>query len=97
MTKLLNERPNLKLDITGRVDPAADREALQRSPIGAARAQVGDKDLQRLADARAEAARRWLVNEGKLPPSRIFLVAPKLTAEGVKDKGKPTRVDFSVE
>ncbi|MCG6874789.1 MAG: DUF748 domain-containing protein [Betaproteobacteria bacterium] len=97
LTKLLNERPNLKLDITGRVDPAADREALQRSPIGAARAQVGDKDLQRLADARAEAARRWLVNEGKLPPSRIFLVAPKLTAEGVKDKGKPTRVDFSVE
>jgi len=32
-----------------------------------------------------------------LPPSRVFLVTPKLTAEGINDKGKPTRVDFSVK
>jgi len=97
LTKLLNERPNLKLDVMGRVEPAADREALERAPIGEARTRVSEKDLERLADARAEAARRWLVNEGKLPPSRVFLVTPKLTAEGINDKGKPTRVDFSVK
>jgi outer membrane protein OmpA-like peptidoglycan-associated protein len=97
LTKLLNERPNLKLDVMGRVDPAADREALQRPPIGEAGTGVSDKDLQRLADARADAARRWLVNEGKLTPSRVFLVAPKLTVEEINDKGKATRVDFRVK
>jgi uncharacterized protein involved in outer membrane biogenesis len=97
LTKALNERPNLKLDVIGRVDPAADREALQRAPIGEARAQVGNKDLQRLAEARAEAVRRWLVDEGKLPASRVALGAPKLTTQGINDKGKSTRVDFSVK
>jgi flagellar motor protein MotB len=97
LTKLLNERPNLKLDVIGRSDPATDRQALQRVSIGDARTEVSDKDLQRLANARAEVARHWLVNEGKLPPSRVFLVASKLTAKGINDKGKPTRVDFSVK
>ncbi len=97
LTKLLNERPNLRLDIVGRVDPAADRVAVEHAPSGGAKAGIDDKDLRPLADARAEAARQWLVDEGKLPSSRIFLAAPKLTNEGIRDKGKTTRVDFGVK
>jgi hypothetical protein len=37
------------------------------------------------------------VDEGKLPASRVALGAPKLTTQGINDKGKSTRVDFSVK
>jgi hypothetical protein len=30
-------------------------------------------------------------------PGRLFVVAPKLDAEGIKDKGKTTRVDFALK
>jgi hypothetical protein len=163
LSKALTERPGLKLDVAGRVDPQADREGLKqasierkvkvqkfddlrregkapasagavtvekaeyekylrraygderfpkpRNVIGIAKdlpvpemetlmlthAQVTDEDLRLLANARAQAAKDWIVDEGKVPAERVFLVAPKLTAEGIKDKGKPTRVDFSVK
>jgi uncharacterized protein involved in outer membrane biogenesis len=163
LTKALNERPGLKLDVAGRVDPGVDREGLKRASIdrkvkaqkfddlrragkapasadavtvesaeyekylrraygdekfpkprnaiGFARelpvpemetlilthAQVTDEDLRLLANARAQAAKDWIVDEGKVPAERVFLVAPKLTADGIKDKGKPTRVDFAVK
>ena len=97
LTKLLQERPDLKLVIIGRVDPAADRAALQGAGTGQAKVQAGDEALQRLAEARAEAARGWLANEGKLPSDRLSVGAPKLTAEGISDKGKPTRVDFGLK
>jgi hypothetical protein len=60
-------------------------------------ASVGEEDLRLLANARAQAAKEWLVGEGKVPAERVFLVAPKLTPEGIQDKGKPTRVDFSLK
>jgi uncharacterized protein involved in outer membrane biogenesis len=163
IAKALTERPGLKLDVAGRVDPEPDREGLKRASIdrkvkaqkfddlrregkapaaadavkvepaeyekylrraygdekfpkprnaiGFARdlpvpemeklmlthAQVTDEDLRLLANARAQAAKDWVVDEGKVPAERVFLVAPKLTADGIKDKGKPTRVDFSVK
>ena len=44
-------------------------------------------------DRNVEKARR----DGTLIPlERIFLIAPKLTADGIKDKGKPSRVDFAL-
>ncbi len=95
LTKLLQERPDLKLEIIGRVDPAADRAALQGDGTG--QVQGSDDTLQRLAEARSEAAGNWLVNEGKLPSGRLSIGAPKLTAEGINDKGKPTRVDFGLK
>ena len=60
-------------------------------------AQVTDEDLRVLANARAQVAKEWIVTEGKVPAERVFIVAPKLTAEGIKDKGKPTRADFAVK
>ena len=163
LTKALTERPALKLDVAGRVDPEADREGLKRESIdrkvkaqkfndlrregkapasaelvtvdkteyerylrraygdesfpkprnviGIAKdlpvpemetlmlthAQTTDEDLRVLANARAQAAKEWLVSEGKVPAERVFLVAPKLSPDGIKDKGKPTRADFTLK
>jgi uncharacterized protein DUF748 len=161
--KALVERPGLRLDIAGRVDPEADRAGLKKASIESkvkaqkfndlrgedqapssvsavkvesseyekylrraygqekfdkprnvigmakdipvpemealmlANTQVGDDDLRQLANARAQAAKSWLVDEAKVPAERVFIVAPKLDAEGIKDKGKPTRADFSLK
>ena len=163
LTKALTERPGLKLDVAGRVDPGVDREGLKRASIdrkvraekfddlrregkapasadavtvesaeyekylrraygdekfpkprnviGLAKdlpvpemenlmlthAQVTDEDLRLLANARAQVAKEWIVTEGKVTAERVFIVAPKLSAEGIKDKGKPTRADFAVK
>lgn len=61
-----------------------------------ANAEVADADLQQLADQRAQAAKNWLVQTGKIEAERVFLVASKLSAEGIKDKGKPNRVDLAL-
>jgi hypothetical protein len=163
LTKALTDRPGLKLDVAGRVDPEVDREGLKRTSIerkmkaekfndlrregkapasadavtiekaeyerylrrayddekfpkprnviGIAKdlpvlemetlmlthAQVTDEDLRLLANARAQSAKDWIVTEGKIPAERVFIVAPKLTTDGIKDKGKPTRADFAVK
>src|SRR5205814_1362046 len=62
-----------------------------------ANTQVTDDDLRLLANARAQAAKTWLVDDAKVPAERVFIVAPKLNADGVSDKGKPTRADFSLK
>ncbi|VVD95629.1 DUF748 domain-containing protein [Pandoraea terrigena] len=57
--------------------------------------KVGDDDLRALADRRAQRVRSWL--DGKIASDRLFVVAPKLTADGIKDKGATTRVDFELK
>ncbi|PWT89086.1 MAG: hypothetical protein C5B56_07730 [Proteobacteria bacterium] len=162
VAKALSERPAIKLDIAGRVEPAADRDALKHAavmrqvkaqkfndlvrggeppasveavevstteyeallvraykaasftkprnaiglPSDIPRAEmeallledvkVTDEDLRSLADRRAHGVREKLVDVEHAPSERVFLVAPRLDAEGVKDKGKPTRVDFAL-
>jgi hypothetical protein len=162
VAKALNERPALKLDVAGRVDPAVDREGLKRSALdrqvrlqkfndlvrrGEAPASVDDvevtaaeyepllsrvyraadfpkprnaigfpKDLPRdemeslllshsnvddealrlLGERRAQIVHASLVESEQVPRERVFLVAPRLNAEGLKDKGKATRVDFAL-
>ncbi|MCY1222084.1 hypothetical protein D9M72_341620 [compost metagenome] len=61
-----------------------------------ANATVTEADLKRLAEQRALVVKQSLEREGKVPESRLFLTSPKLTAEGIKDKGAPNRVDFSI-
>jgi uncharacterized protein involved in outer membrane biogenesis len=163
LARALEERPGLKLDAGGRIEPDADREALKRIAVDRqikaaklkdaggkaadaasldevtidpgehekyltaayraatfdrprnatgmlkdlpvpemaqlmlANAQVGEDDLRLLAGARAQAAKDWLVQTGKIPAERVFIVAPKMGPEGIKDKGKPTRVDFALK
>ena len=72
--------------------PVAEMENLML-----ANTQVTDDDLRLLANARAQAAKAWLVDEAKVPSERVFIVAPKLTADGISDKGKPTRADFALK
>jgi hypothetical protein len=60
-------------------------------------AQVTEEDLRQLANRRAQAAKEYLVETGKVPVERVFLVAPKPGGEEPKDKGKPTRAEFALK
>jgi hypothetical protein len=164
LAKALNERNSLKLEITGRADPEADKEGIKRATIARAmkaeklkdlkksgegkslddiviapeetkvyltraykeakfpkpRNMIGlqkelpveemeklmltnfpasDDDLRALATRRAETVQAWLVEQGKVPPERIFLLPPKVEADD-KDKNggaKASRADFSLK
>jgi len=50
--------------------------------------------MRHLAQQRADAVRSWL--RGKVPDKRLFVLAPKLDAKGIDDKGLTTRVDFGL-
>ena len=57
---------------------------------------ISNEDLLSLADRRATAVSDALVAQGKIPVSRIFLTAPKLSPATPQDKGKSSRVDFTL-
>ncbi len=57
---------------------------------------VTDQDLKNLADARANAVRAYLSTK-QVEAARMFIIAPKMDATGIKDQGKTTRVDLSLE
>ncbi|MFC5472733.1 DUF748 domain-containing protein [Paraherbaspirillum soli] len=162
IAKALIERPALKMDITGRVDPQSDTDGVRqeslsrklkalklkdalsqgqelqweeitltdaektqylekvyksekfdkpRNALGFAKSlpaaemekliiantPVTQDALQALAEQRAEAVRNYLESKGHIPLERIFLIAPKLNADGIKDKGQPNRADFSLK
>ncbi len=59
-------------------------------------APVGDEQLRQLADARAQAVYEKLQAQEGLA-DRVFIVAPQLDADGIKDEGQPSRVDFSLK
>jgi hypothetical protein len=160
IAKALTDKPSVKIDLTGRVDPAVDTPALReryvddlvrdqkvkdtvgngesvdpstikvdsgeyakyltraykaadfkkpRNLIGmtktlpiddmkqalADHATVNDASLRDLAQQRARAVQQYF--DGKVEPSRVFIVAPKLDAKGIEDKGATTRVDFGLK
>ncbi|MGC1550473.1 MAG: DUF748 domain-containing protein [Rhodanobacter sp.] len=56
---------------------------------------VVDQDaLRHLAERRADAVRQFM--HGKIDDGRVFVLAPKLDAKGIDDKGKTTRDDFGL-
>jgi hypothetical protein len=57
---------------------------------------VTDQDLKNLADARASAVRAYL-SKKQVDSGRMFIIAPKMDANGIKDQGKTSRVDLSLE
>lgn len=59
--------------------------------------RVDDEALRKLANERAQVVKQWLAGSGGIPPERVFIVAPKLNADGIQDKGAPTRVDFALK
>ncbi|RQZ19261.1 DUF748 domain-containing protein [Burkholderia sp. Bp9031] len=160
VVKMLTEKPSIRLDLIGRVDPAKDAPGLRdayverlvrqqklkdvigqgesidpmsvkvdpaeygkyleraykaadfkkpRNLVGlqktlpeadmkqalAEHAPADDNALRTLAQQRAQAVRQYL--DGKIDSSRMFVVAPKLDAKGIEDKGATTRVDFGLQ
>lgn len=61
----------------------------------AANAPIDEASLRELAQQRAQSVQQYL--DGKIDSSRVFVVAPKLNADGIKDKGATTRVDFGLK
>ena len=57
---------------------------------------VTDQDLKNLADARANAVRAYLSSK-QVDSGRMFIVAPKMDANGITDQGKTTRVDLGLQ
>lgn len=160
IVKALSDKPSIRLDIIGRVDPAVDTPALRtayvdrlvrqqkiKDTVGngesvdpmtikvddkeydkyltkvykdsdfkkpsnfigltktlpddemksalAEHAPVNDASLRDLAQRRAQAVQQYF--EGKIDSGRVFIVAPKLDASGISDKGATTRVDFGLK
>jgi hypothetical protein len=160
IAKALEDKPSIRIDLIGRVDPATDVPALRtlyvdrqvkaqkvkdtvgngesvdtssitvdqkeyskyltkaykdadfkkpRNFVGltksipdddmksalAEHAPVDDATLRGLAQRRAQAVQQYF--DGKVDSSRVFIVAPKLTAEDIKDKGVGSRVDFGLK
>ena len=154
---ILTKKPDLKLDVTGRVDPSFDQDGLRtvmvddlvqkeqaddigtaaataapvkpgtddynkylekaykhdkfkkpRDLVGLAKSEppdtmiklmeanvIVDQDaLRHLAERRADAVRQYM--HGKIDDGRVFVLAPKLDAKGIDDKGKTTRDDFGL-
>jgi hypothetical protein len=160
IVKALADKPSIRMDLIGRVDPAVDEPALRtryvdrlvkqqkikdvvgngesvdlstvtvdatdydkyltkayksadfkkpRNIVGltkslpdddmksalAANAPIDDASLRELAQQRAQSVQQYL--DGKIDSSRVFIVAPKLNADGIQDKGATTRVDFGLK
>lgn len=161
LIQILLDRPALKLEMAGRVDPATEQEGAKRAYVASrVKAQkvadlvkqgqaanteqivVGAQEYARyleraylaepfdkptnalgltkslpvaemeklmlqhalvdevwfksIADARALAVKKYLDEQGHVPVDRLFLVASRLTVDGISDKGATQRVDFSL-
>ena len=86
----LPDKPRNVLGIAKTIPPAEMEALLLKSY------RVDDQALAALANRRAQAVKRWITDKGGVAPERVFIVAPKLTAAGIDDKGSPTRVDFAL-
>jgi len=83
------KKPRNLIGMTKSVPDADMKAAL------AEHAPVDEGALGALAQRRASVVKQYF--EGKIDSKRIFIVAPHLNAEGIKDKGAPTRVDFGLK
>jgi uncharacterized protein involved in outer membrane biogenesis len=82
------EKPHNALGLNKSLEPDEMRALLETN------IKTDDAAMRDLAERRATAVRDWL--KGKLPDNRYGMKDPKLTAEGIDDKGKTTRVDFGL-
>lgn len=71
--------------------PTKEAEALILQNI-----KISTEDLRLLAQKRADLVRDYLEDVGGINRERLFLIAPRMNADGIKDQGAPNRVDFSL-
>lgn len=83
------KKPRNLIGMQKTLPPDAMKQALE------AHAKADDNALRQLAQARAAAVQQYL--DGKVDSSRVFIVAPKLDAQGITDKGATARVDFGLK
>jgi hypothetical protein len=72
--------------------PAAEMEAMLIRHTA-----IDEEDMRELAQKRADLVRDYLEDVAGVPRERLFLIAPKLKADDLKDKGTAARVDFSLK
>jgi len=156
LAKVLAQKPQLKMDITGRADMSFDNAGLRehildsqikksksleseesdgsviteadrvraidkiysagkfdkpRNMIGFAKSipvaeqekliiantKITDDDIRALALRREAVVHSYLTDTDHITPDRLFSIAPKLSGEGIKDKGAISRVDFDLK
>jgi len=83
------DKPTNAIGLTKSVPPDEMKKLM------AAHETVSDADLQHLAARRADAVRAALVQR-QVAPGRLFIVAPKLNAEGATNPGQATGADLSI-
>ncbi|WP_250526513.1 DUF748 domain-containing protein [Caballeronia sp. GAWG2-1] len=83
------KKPKNFIGLTKSVPDADMKSALTEN------APVDEGALRDLAQRRAQAVKEYF--DGKIDSSRIFVVAPKLNADGIKDKGAGERVELGLK
>jgi outer membrane protein OmpA-like peptidoglycan-associated protein len=74
LARAMHERPALTLEVRGVVDATRDASAMANLP----KDEVGKQEaLRSLAQRRAQAVQRGLMDSGKVAPERVFVLAPK--------------------
>ncbi|MDW2981885.1 DUF748 domain-containing protein [Rhodanobacter sp. KK11] len=84
----LPDKPRNFLGLKKSLEPDEMRSLMETN------VSVDAKAMRALAERRAAAVQAWL--KGKLDDTRMSLQEPKLGAQGIDDKGKTTRADFSL-
>ncbi|WP_250452812.1 DUF748 domain-containing protein [Caballeronia sp. ATUFL_M2_KS44] len=83
------KKPRNMIGLTKSLPDADMKAALMQN------APVDDASLRDLAQRRAQAVQEYF--DGKIDSSRIFVVAPKLDAKGIDDKGAGSRVELGLK
>ncbi len=156
LAKVLVQKPQLKMDMTGRADMTVDNAGLRehildsqikksrsmeaedsdgsvisaadraraidkiysdskfdkpRNMIGFAKSippaeeekliiantKITDDEIRALALRREAVVHAYLTDTEHITPDRLFTIAPKLSGDGIKDKGAISRVDFDLK
>jgi hypothetical protein len=86
IASILYERPGLRMDIIGKIDPRKDRDAINEYRFQkmlkeqiVADINVSDEALRLLANRRAANVKNYLVETGKVEAERLFLIEPEIT------------------
>lgn len=58
---------------------------------------ISEANLRELAQQRADTVREYLQKTESIATERLFLIAPKLRVDDIKDHGSASRVDFSFQ
>lgn len=78
---------------------AKDLSVAEMEKLMLANTPIGDDDLIALGNQRAQAAKDWLLTDGKVPAERMFILSSKSGNGDANSKGKSAasgRVDFSL-